>query len=467
MCNPLTAGRPLCCECIFGTGLPRPVACFQKYMRCPHPDVGTCSFSCFKLQAQVVLARADSGCFRGQVGKIGRHIWRVPPVRNSEIHCAVGALKHAMNCTTTNEFTVQGGANPRCTRRIAQQPFTLWFLDRAFSNYCSTCLRKLHNTTAKTDRQRDFSISQFVMPTACFLLDHFWGERAGGAEWQTFVLCRALREAGWDVHYIAESLTGKSGQTTGKEGIIVHWLPPLQWRSRVHPAQRRFRDSVFSILDEIKPDIIYTRGNNAFTGIGVTHRYRATRMTKVAWGAAADWEISWAFYSQRLAYYQKSWWRKSLLWLDACFKDGDHGNEIHEADTVIVQTSAQQQLVRERFHKEAVVLSSSHEVPSNLPAKRTPMTVVFVAHIGRRKRVDLFVDLARRCADMDARFQVVSDFADSVHEKEIRTRAKELSKIEFLGQQPTEETNRLIAESSLLVSTTDAGREGYPNVFGP
>ena len=303
------------------------------------------------------------------------------------------------------------------------------------------------------------------MPTACFLLDHFWGERAGGAEWQTFVLCRALREAGWDVHYIAESLTGKSGQTTGKEGIIVHWLPPLQWRSRVHPAQRRFRDSVFSILDEIKPDIIYTRGNNAFTGIGVTHRYRATRMTKVAWGAAADWEISWDFYRQRLAYYQKSWWRKSLLWLDACFKDGDHGNEIHEADTVIVQTSAQQQLVRERFHKEAVVLSSSHEVPSNLPAKRTPMTVVFVAHIGRRKRVDLFVDLARRCADMDARFQVVGDFADSVHEKEIRTRAKELSKIEFLGQQPTEETNRLIAESSLLVSTTDAGREGYPNVF--
>src|SRR5437773_9294791 len=112
------------------------------------------------------------------------------------------------------------------------------------------------------------------MPIAIFLLDHFWGERSGGAEWQTFVLCRALREAGWEVHYVAESLTGKRGATTEAEGILVHWLPPLQWRSRFHAPQRNTYRAVTAIFDRIKPDVIYSRGNNCFTGIGVTHRYR-------------------------------------------------------------------------------------------------------------------------------------------------------------------------------------------------
>lgn len=303
------------------------------------------------------------------------------------------------------------------------------------------------------------------MPKACFLLDHFWGERSGGAEWQTFVLCRALCEAGWEVHYLAESLTGKTGQTTEKEGIVVHWLPALKWRNRFHPAQQRAYRVVSDILDGIKPDVIYSRGNNHFTGVGTCRRYRASRAIRCVWGAAADWEIGTTFYRQKLAYYQKERWKKCLLWIDAYVKDRDHAGEIVNADRIVVQSDTQRQLVRELFQKDAVVLPSSHDVPPYTVAKSDPPTVIFVAHIGRRKRAELFVELARRCNDLNARFLVVGDFTDATYEHEVRNKAVGLGTVEFLGPKPIEETNRLIGEASLLVSTTDPGREGYPNVF--
>jgi len=302
------------------------------------------------------------------------------------------------------------------------------------------------------------------MPTAFFFLDHFWGERSGGAEWQTFLLCRALREKGWEVHYVAENLTGKTGRTEETHGIRVHWLP-LQWRSRLHPSQRRLFHSIRAIVDQVKPDVLYTRGNNCFTGIGVTHRIKHATRVRTVWGAAADWEISRNFYRERLRYYPKALWRKSLLWVDACIKDTDHASEIAEADCIVVQSEQQRALVRERFRRDAQVLASSHEIPPEPTRKASPPSAIFVAHIGRRKRVELFVDLARRCQNLPVRFVVVGDFSDPAHETEVRSSARDVKNIEFSGPLSIEETNRRIAEATLLVSTTDPGREGYPNVF--
>lgn len=303
------------------------------------------------------------------------------------------------------------------------------------------------------------------MPTACFLLDHFWGDRTGGAEWQTFVLCRALREHGWQVHYLAESVTGKTNETEEAHGIRVHWLPRLQWRSRIHLAQRRTFARVRELLDSIHPDLVYTRGNNCFTGIGATHRHKKSRAVKTIWGAAADWEISRRFYRDRLDYYARARWRKALLALDAGIKDGDHAREIEHADLLIAQTETQRRMFKERFNKAAIVLPSSHEVPDGPFLKSNPPTAVFVAHIGRRKRVELFVDLARACRDLEFRFVVVGDFTDAGYEAEVRARAANLPRVEFVGLKSKEETEAVIAAASLLVSTTDPGREGYPNVF--
>lgn len=303
------------------------------------------------------------------------------------------------------------------------------------------------------------------MPTACFLLDHFWGDREGGAEWQTFVLCRALREASWDVHYIAESTKGRTGATEEAHGIVVHWLAPLQWRSRYHGAQRQMFRTVTRILDEVKPVALYSRGNNAFTGIGLCHRYKRLRGIKTIWGAAAEWEISRNFYRQRLDYYSKSRWKKALLSLDARIKDRDHAAEIATADVVIAQTEDQRRLVVERFGREAAVLPSSHDIPAETFPKDRPPLIVFVAHIGRRKRVERFVELARRCSDLEAEFVVIGDFVDQRYEEEVKQAARGLRNVRFLGPRSLVETNNLIARASILVSTTDPGWEGYPNVF--
>jgi hypothetical protein len=47
----------------------------------------------------------------------------------------------------------------------------------------------------------------------------------------------------------------------------------------------------------------------------------------------------------------------------------------------------------------------------------------------------------------------------------MRERATGLRNVEFAGPLTAEETNRRIAQATVLVSTTDPGSEGFPNVF--
>jgi glycosyltransferase involved in cell wall biosynthesis len=98
------------------------------------------------------------------------------------------------------------------------------------------------------------------------------------------------------------------------------------------------------------------------------------------------------------------------------------------------------------------------------PHKADRPTVCYVGRWDRRKRPELFFELAR--ARPDVRFLAVGRSRDAAWEAELRARYGAIANLELLGFVDQFTSNRLhdvLAESWIYVNT--AAREGLPNAF--
>ncbi len=122
--------------------------------------------------------------------------------------------------------------------------------------------------------------------------------------------------------------------------------------------------------------------------------------------------------------------------------------------------------VRETYHLAADpgFLPSPIHVPERAPIKSNRPTVCFVARWDRRKRPELFLELARRRPDV--RFVAVGQSADAEWDAELRRRYAGLPNLEmpgFVDQFSGTALTDLLGESWILVNTAE--REGLPTSF--
>ncbi len=113
--------------------------------------------------------------------------------------------------------------------------------------------------------------------------------------------------------------------------------------------------------------------------------------------------------------------------------------------------------------RDPVFLPTPVEVP---PASEKPVrpTVCYAARLDRRKRPELFLDLAARFPAV--RFVVMGKSRDAGYEASLRRSHAGIPNLEFMGfvdQFGSGEHSRVLAESRVFVNT--ATREGLPNSF--
>lgn len=122
--------------------------------------------------------------------------------------------------------------------------------------------------------------------------------------------------------------------------------------------------------------------------------------------------------------------------------------------------------VRRAFHLPAdpPFLPSPIAVPEAAPRKSARPTVCFVARWDRRKRPELFFELAR--ARPDVRFVAVGKGQDAAYDAELRRRYGGLPNLEmpgFIDQFSGTALSDLLGESWILANTAE--REGLPTSF--
>ncbi len=291
----------------------------------------------------------------------------------------------------------------------------------------------------------------------CFLMTHFFSERVGGVEIQTYLLAKYLAQAEWDVHFLAETENpDKAGNDENWDGIHVHWLK--------RKGQFHFiRYDIEVLLNSLNPDFVYQRGRSRITFSGLGARWKKATRGKLIYHCAEDNDFNFDFHTRQAD--SKRGLKKIVWTLHGKLADHYFKKTIKASDIVLSQTEFQKNLFKEKLGLESFILRSAHEIPDEPFTKSSPQIVFWIANVGRRKQAELFVKLASSLQDTPAHFVMAGPIPDEIYKKEILGEAASLKNFEYIGPLSWEESNKWFTKASLFINTTLPGREGFPNTY--
>jgi len=288
----------------------------------------------------------------------------------------------------------------------------------------------------------------------CFVLSSHFSYMKGGAELQAYYIAKELLARGFEIHYayLDSSRDGQPETLETPDGrITLHRLTRYDLGPLGKPRFLNY-PQLMRLLEEIEPDLVYQRTRSALTGIAGA--YANKRGKKMVWASSSVVDCR----RRRLEDIRVDGATAPVEALG--YRLGLRG--MRRADRIVAQTSDQAAMLRENFALDSVVIPNSHPRPRRTMPKEEPPLVAWIANMKWWKQPELFVELAERCAGLDARFVLVGR-ADRGYE-ELAARVKRLGNTELAGELPLEETNELLAKSSVFVNTS-LPFEGFPNTF--
>ena len=140
---------------------------------------------------------------------------------------------------------------------------------------------------------------------------------------------------------------------------------------------------------------------------------------------------------------------------------------LKHADTVIVQTKRQQEMLRTDFGRDSVVIPMPCPGPSEdeyiecEPAHNGSRYVLWIGRICEQKRPDRLLDLAEACPDLE--FDLVGPAADTEYARTVCRRAKGTVNVTLHGPAAWDRVPEFYKKARVMCCTSDY--EGFPNTF--
>lgn len=262
---------------------------------------------------------------------------------------------------------------------------------------------------------------------------------AGGAETGVYLNGMEWRNLGADVNFICYHPRRKGCQEI--DGVRVWFVEGRTIRGNSGTSAAKVYRSIFQIIRAARPDVFYQAGADLTTGL----YYAFCRLHGIPT-------------VQRLAN------DRDLLpelrrmlgpWRHRAYLMGLHGARVR-----IAQTFRQQAMLRELRGLDSIRIPNC-KILAEPKAAGPRGRVTWIARAREAKRPYLFLDLVR--AHPGIRFCMVAPGYGDIYEADLKHAASDLPNLEFRGLQSFDEVQTLLAESSLLVSTSEY--EGFPNTF--
>jgi glycosyltransferase involved in cell wall biosynthesis len=291
------------------------------------------------------------------------------------------------------------------------------------------------------------------------VMHYFHEDIVGGAEVQSYLLARELASKGNDVVYLCDRREGKPRETSTEGITIWRWFRNL-------PLFKVLNLPTFLLaLIRFRPDAIYHRYASQYTIFGAIARMFGVRFV---WNCCEDKHLERGYFRNELRKhfqtYRGSALKKAMLFADAWLSDILFSTGARMATAIVAQNSAQQEGIRERFGREARIIRSGHPARTidRGEADQIP-TILWLATYQQRKRPELFLDAAERCADLPARFVLAGRTANEAFRQNLIARASQLPNVEPRHVDSYELSWKEFEKAYLYICTSES--EGFPNAF--
>ena len=300
------------------------------------------------------------------------------------------------------------------------------------------------------DPRPSFSWTAGVKPHVCFVAPYAWPvlsrdtriQVVGGAEVQQCVLARLFQRAGFRVSMIC--LDFGQPKRTQVDGITVHriyrpdaGIPVFRY---LHPRL----SSVWSALGKVDADIYYHRTAGMLTG--VISEFCRRRGKRALYAGASDRDFLPG--QEQIRFARDRWIYR-------------HG--LRTVDAIVAQNPQQVESVRKHFGREAVLIPSCYQISEDA-RPGSGDTVLWCGTIHRRKRPEMFLDLALRLPKR--KFVMIGGPSmddGGIYFDGIRLAAQALPNVEFTGFLPLAQVEPYFDRAKVFVNTSEV--EGMPNTF--
>lgn len=276
----------------------------------------------------------------------------------------------------------------------------------------------------------------------------FWMQAMGGAELQISYLVKRLLLEKCEIHYIFED---KGKIISSVERIYLHPLKRIILKKRFGSRWFLYKKQINRLLNEIKPDIIYTRMFSSWSGIASI--YAKSNSIQHIYAIASD---------QDLRVFDKA---NSFLKLLDFFERKYVKQAFKLASVILTQNQYQQTNLQEKFEREGVLIQQAAELCEEelILKEESPYTVVWIANLKKVKRPEYFIEVVRALKDEKCiEFKMIGRGIE-LYSDLIKNAENTIPNFEYLGELKNSEVNDILCKAHILVNTSDY--EGFSNTF--
>lgn len=134
----------------------------------------------------------------------------------------------------------------------------------------------------------------------------------------------------------------------------------------------------------------------------------------------------------------------------------------YKADRVLSVSRDDALMISRRFKIPVKTIYNMHPIPpERIDIASDVFKVAWINNLKLLKRPEMFLNLAHRCADTKAHFIMAGSMPGGAYGARLRDMISSATNLEYLGQIPFEQSNRLLGNASLNVITSP--KEGFSN----
>jgi glycosyltransferase involved in cell wall biosynthesis len=282
----------------------------------------------------------------------------------------------------------------------------------------------------------------------CFFTRYF-PVMQGGAEYQTYLIARHLDPEKYNVFFI--SMGGEEDGMSIIDGHRIYDIKTNRLLCRLGKHYYLYYRKIKKILKKERPDIVYRRMPSSIAAI---LSYLSGKLNfKFIWACANDPDL----YKFKIGGFRN-------IFNDFDNFLGKYG--ISRAGAILVQSNFQKQMLKENFGRDCYLVPKCLPEPDDhIIKEKNSIKVVWIANIKNAKQPEIFIALAKEFRDYPkVNFVMIGRTADNKYQQHFEESIKGLDNLEYLGEKPIEEVNRILSESHIFVNTSKY-EGGAPNTF--
>ena len=286
-------------------------------------------------------------------------------------------------------------------------------------------------------------------------------ERGGGAEVQANYLGQELAQRGFDVYYLCQTIKlEKVGTTIVIGDLHVNWLKQsgkFQWLDQ---------NKYFKALEKLKPDLVIQRLSSNVTF--VAGKYCRKNNARFVWICTDNLSPyrnhSVRRFKQRFSQKNISLLRYFIFLLNSKIIDYYRNRGMKYVDLAFTQNDFQAEVLEREFGLSSQRMISGHPLPEkNISVKQRLQNkiVLWCGNLGKYKRPEIFIHLAKKMQDSGLHFVMVGGHSDSKYVDGLFANAP--SNLDYIGQVSFKDSLQWFDKAAVLVNTSIS--EGFSNTY--